>query len=74
MAALVELSYINTVSLSPCLPACISLGTEQVLWDHKWAILLAEDLGADESLGPPSPNIPAREAELVQGGEINCAR
>lgn len=49
-------------------------GTEQVLWDHKQAILLAEDLGADESLGPPSPNIPAREVELVEGGEIKRAR
>jgi len=47
---------------------------EQVWWDRKCTIFLAEDLGADESLGPPTPNIPAGEAELVQGGEINRAR
>lgn len=47
---------------------------EQVLRDPKRVVLLPEDLGVDENLGPPSPNIPVREVELVQGGEINCAR
>lgn len=50
----------------PCLPEQ-QLGQELVLWDHKCSVVFAEDLGADESLGPHSPKHTCRRSSAGIG-------